>query len=158
RAARVLVLGFDQKPRLLFLSCSAVHAHEMPASVQLLAIEAEIQVAFLVSSVRIALRIPAPAIPHHHRAGAVFPLRNGPLECVVSDRMTFAGPRKVFSAGNEAGPPRPAPPFHPPPEPQPQVVMQPPRRMLLDDELMFFRAVHASPRLRRDVELAFPAI
>ena len=41
RAARRLVRGLDQEPGLLLLAGSAVHAHEMPAAVQLLAFEPE---------------------------------------------------------------------------------------------------------------------
>src|SRR5262249_42729005 len=101
---------------------------------------------------------PAPAIPNHHRAGAVFPLRDGPLECVVFDRMIFDVDCKAFFARNEAWAARDSPALHDTAELQPQVVVQPPCRMLLDDELMHLRAVHAPARLWRDVELAFPAI
>jgi len=158
RAACVLVFGFDQKPRLLFLSRPAVHAHEMPAPVQLLALKAEIEMTFLVSGVRVTLRIPLPAIPNHDRAGAVLRRGDGALECVVFDRMIFDVDRQAFFARNEAWAARHGPALHYSPEFQPQVVVQPPRCMFLDDELMSLRAVHAPPRLRRDVELALPAI
>src|SRR5206468_2581586 len=77
-------------------------AHEMPAPVQLLALEAEIQMTFLVSGVRVALRIPLAAIPNHDRAGAVFPRRDCSLECIVFDRMIFNMDRKTFLARNQA--------------------------------------------------------
>ena len=112
RAARVLVLGFDQKPRLLFFSRPAVHAHEMPAPVQLLALEAEIQMTFLVSGVRVALRIPLAAIPNHDRAGAVFSRRDCSLECIVFDRMIFDVDRKTFLARNQAWAARHRPALH----------------------------------------------
>jgi hypothetical protein len=36
--------------------------------------------------------------------------------------------------------------------------VQAPRRVLLDDELISFGSMHAAPRLRGHVELAFPTI
>ena len=49
-------LRLDQQPRILSLARPAVHAHEMPAAVQLLALEREVEMAFLVD--RRADRLP----------------------------------------------------------------------------------------------------
>src|SRR6187551_2598194 len=78
--AGFIVLGLDQEPRLFFLSASAVHTHQMPSPVQFLALEREDQVPFLVSAMRVAVRLPAAAVPDHHGAAAILPLRDGPLE------------------------------------------------------------------------------
>src|SRR5262249_56283925 len=94
-------------------------AHEMPPPVQLLALEGEIEMAFLVSGVRVAFRMPAAAIPNHHGPAAILPLGDGPLECVVFDRMVFHMDRKAPLAGNEARPARDGPPLHHPANLQP---------------------------------------
>src|SRR5258708_4439814 len=100
--AGLVVLGFDQSPRLFFLSASAVHAHEVPAPMQLLPLEREDEVPLLVTLVRVVLRNPAPTIPDHPRAAAVLSLRNRAFECVVLDRVVFHVDREAFLARNEA--------------------------------------------------------
>src|SRR5262249_55307560 len=71
RAAGLLVLRFDQKPRLLFLPGLAVHAHEMPSPMQLLAVQGESKMTFFVARVRVALRVPAAAVPDHDGTAAI---------------------------------------------------------------------------------------
>src|SRR5262249_34458521 len=72
-----------------FSPAPAVHAHEMPSSMQLLAIQGESEMTFPVARVRVALRVPASAVPNHDGAAAVLSPRDGSLECVVFDRMIF---------------------------------------------------------------------
>ena len=67
-------------------------------------------------------------------------------------------PLNAFFAWNEAWAARYGPALHHAPEFQPQVVVQPPRCMFLDDELISFGSMHAAPRLQSHVELAFPTI
>src|SRR5262249_48432538 len=158
RAAGGLILGLDQKPGLLLFSRPAVHAHEMPASVQLLALEGEVEMALLVSGVRIAFRMPAPAVPNHDRAAAVLSLRDSSLECVVFDGMVFHVDRETLLARNETRAASHGPTLHDPAKLEPQVIRQTPCGVLLDDELVSFGPTPPPPRLGGDVEFAFPAI
>src|SRR5262249_31796972 len=127
RAAGFLVLRFDQKPRLLLLPAPAVHAHEMPSPMQLLAIQGESEMTFLVAGVRVALRIPAAAVPNHDGAAAILSLRDASLECVVFDRMIFDVDRKPLLVRNEARAAGDRPALHHAVELESQVVVQAPR-------------------------------
>src|SRR6516225_7488149 len=158
RAARFLVLRFDQKPWLLFFPGPAVHAHEMPSPMQLLALQGEGEMTFLVAHVRVALRVPAAAIPNHDGAAAILPLRDGSLEGVVFDRMIFHMDGKALLVRNEARAAGDRPALHHPVELEPQIIMQTPRGVFLDDELISLGSMRAPPWLRGHVELAFLAI
>src|SRR5215470_19209176 len=157
-AARFLVLRFDQKPWLLFFPGPAVHAHEMPSPMQLLALQGEGEMTFLVAHVRVALRVPAAAIPNHDGAAAILPLRDGSLEGVVFDRMIFHVDCKALLARHETRAAGDRPALHHPVELEPQVIMQAPRGVFLDDELISLVSMRAPPWLRGHVELAFLAI
>src|SRR5262245_49968980 len=158
RAARFLVLRFDQKPWLLFFPGPAVHAHEMPSPMQLLAVQGESEMTFLVARVRVALRVPAAAIPNHDGAAAILPLRDGSLEGVVFDRMIFHVDGKALLVRNETRAAGDRPALHHPVELEPQVIMQTPCGVLLDDEPISLGSMRAPPRFRGHVELALPAV
>src|SRR5258708_22241836 len=158
RAARFLVLRFDQKPWLLFFPGPAVHAHEMPSPMQLLAIQGESEMTFLVARVRVALRVPAAAIPNHDGAAAIFPPRDGSLEGVVFDRMIFHVDCEALLVRNETRAAGDRPALHHPVELEPQVIMQTPCGVLLDDEVISLGSMRAPPRFRGHVELALPAV
>src|SRR5262249_55240949 len=158
RAAGFLVLRFDQKPRLLLLPAPAVHAHEMPSPVQLLAVQGESEMTFLVARMRVALRVPAAAVPNHDGAAAILSLRDGSLECVVFDRMIFHVDRKPLLVRNEARAAGDRPALHHAVDLDPQGVVPTPRGVLLDDELIALGSVRAPPRLGGHVELALPAV
>src|SRR5215467_12853643 len=113
---------------------------------------------FLVARVRVALRVPAAAIPDHDGAAAIFPLRDGSLEGVVFDRMIFHVDGKAFFARHETRAAGDRPTLHHPVELEPQVIMQTPGGVLLDDELISLGSMRAPPRFRGDVELALPAV
>src|SRR5262245_50201234 len=136
RAARFLVLRFDQKPRLLFLPGPAVHAHDMPSPMQLLAVQGESEMTFFVTRVRVALRVPAAAVPDHDGAAAILSPWDGSLECVVFDRMIFDVDRKPLLVRNEARAAGDRPALHHAIELEPQIIVQAPRGVLLDDELI----------------------
>src|SRR5262249_7540656 len=102
RAAGGLVLGLDQQPRPLLCAGPAAHTHEMPSPVQLLALSFTVQMAFLEGPARVAVRMPAAAVPDQHRAAAVLALRNGALERVVLDRMILHLNRQTLLARDEA--------------------------------------------------------
>src|SRR5262245_9883770 len=113
---------------------------------------------FLVARVRVALRVPAAAIPNHDCAAAILSLRDGSLEFVVLDRMIFHVDGKALLVGNEARAAGDSPALHHAIELEPQVVVQAPRGVFLDDELISLGSVRAPPRLGGHVELALPAV
>src|SRR5215831_1193499 len=113
---------------------------------------------FLVADVRVALRVPAAAIPNHDGAAAILPLRDGSLEGVVFDRMIFHVDCKALLARHEARAAGDRPALHHPVELEPQIVVQAPGGVFLDDELIALGSMRAPPRLRGHVELAFLAI
>ena len=102
--------------------------------------------------------MPSAAVPDHDGAAAIFSLRDGALESVVLDGMVLDVDRKPLLARDEAWAARHRPALHDAVKLEPQVIMQPPRRVLLDDELIALRSGGLPARLRRHVELAFLAI
>ena len=105
------------------LAVARAHAHQMPAAVQLLAVEHEIQMAFGIAFVRVALRYPAPAIPDHDGATAIFALRDGALEGIVFDRMIFDVHGQPLVTGIEARAAGYRPALHDAVELEPEVIM-----------------------------------
>src|SRR5687767_132610 len=73
RRPRELVVLLDQEPGLAVLVAIfvAVTSYERPAAAQLLALERELELAFLVAGLGILFRMPRPAIPQQHGARAV---------------------------------------------------------------------------------------
>src|SRR3974390_3206959 len=126
----------------------------MPAAAQLLAFKFEFEMAFGQSLVRIAIRRPMAAIPDHHGAAAVFAFRDRSLEGVVVDRVIFDADGKPPFGRIEArgGGPRPA--LHHAIEFQPQIVMEPPRRVLLNDITVPRAPSLMTARLGRDGEFS----
>src|SRR6266487_6115825 len=74
----------------------------MPSPMQLLAVQGESKMTFFVARVRVALRVPAAAVPNHDGAAAILSPRDGSLECVVFDRMIFYVDGKALFVRNEA--------------------------------------------------------
>ena len=95
----------------------------MPAAVQFLAVEVEGQMSFGIASMRIVFGAPAAAVPDHHRAAAVFALRDGAFERVVFDRMILDMDSETFLAGIEARAAGDGPAFHHAIELEPQIVV-----------------------------------
>src|SRR5262249_36257104 len=123
-AAASLVFCFDKTPRPFFPPAPAAHAHEMPSPMQLLAVQGESKMTFLVARVRVAPRIPAAAVPNHDGAAAILSPRDGSLECVVFDRMIFDVDGKALLVRNEARATGDRPALHHAVEFEPQVVVQ----------------------------------
>src|SRR5262249_27756012 len=157
-AALPLVVSLDEQPVVLGFSQPPPHPHEMPAAVKFLALQAEVEVAFLQPSDRIAFGIPAPAIPDEHGPAAIFALRDGAFERIVFDRVVLDLDREALLPRYEARSARHRPALHHPAKLKPQIVMKAARRMLLNDELMTLAARHMPARLRRNREFAFAAI
>ena len=113
---------------------------------------------FLQAAMRILLRRPGAAVPDHHGAAAVFALRDGAFEGVVFDRMVFGLDREPLLARHQARAAGDRPALHHAVELEPQVVVQPRRRVLLDDEAVALGARLAAARLRRHAEFPFLAV
>ena len=156
--ARRLVARLDQQPACLLFVRPSAHADQMPGPVELLALELEGETALLEPLVRIAFRIPATAVPDHHRAAAILALRDGAFERVVLDRMVLDLHGQPLLAGHQARTLGDRPALHHAVELEPEIVVQPPRGVLLDDVLVALAARLAPARLRRHVELAFAAV
>ena len=154
RAAGFLVLAFDQQPIVVTVAaCPRAHAHQMPAAVQLLAVEIENEMALGVALVRIAFGKPAAAIPDHHGAAAIFAFGDRALEGVVFDRMILDMDGEAFFIGIEARAAGHRPALHHAVEFEPQIVMQPPRGVLLDHiPVPAAVAAFSSARFRRHAE------
>src|SRR5207302_15172 len=86
---RILVLGLDQQPVLLAAALAALHAHEVPAPLELAAAELELEVALGQLLVRVALGRPASTVPDDDAAGAVLALGDAPLELGIIERVVL---------------------------------------------------------------------
>jgi hypothetical protein len=116
-----------------------VHAHESPAALELLAVEAELELALAIALDGIALALlwgPGAAVPEEDGAAAVLPLGDDPLEATVIQRMVLDVDGQALLAGIEARPlghgPAPQHAFHL----QPEVVVQARGVMALHHETM----------------------
>src|SRR6185437_3765831 len=82
---------------------------------------------------RIVFRPPASEVPDHHRAAAIFTLRNNALKFVVRDRMIFDLNGESLFAWYQAWTTRHRPALHDAIKFQPKIVMQASRSMFLND-------------------------
>src|SRR3546814_2663565 len=95
---------------LLLLARLVGHAHQVPASAQLLAVQLEVEMPLGVALLGVApllgvtKRRPAAAVPQHHRAAAVLTLRNGPFERAVFQRVVLDAAGEALLAGHQARP------------------------------------------------------
>ena len=131
---RILVIGLEQQPLLLLIARPAFGADQVPAPVELLAIEVEREVALGVTLRRIAFRAPEAAVPDHDRAAAVLAFGDDPLEISVIDGVVLDVDGEALFAGVETWPLGYRPALEHTPEFQPEIVMQPAGRMLLNHE------------------------
>jgi len=154
RWPRLVVALLDQQPRLLALAVAAVHAHERPAAVQLLAVQPELELAGAKPLARVADRLPCAVVPDDHLAGAVLSLRDRPFEARVVDRMVLDLHGHALVVRVEAGSLRYRPALQRAVELEAKVVVQASRRVLLDDERERAARRLATGRLARDVEVA----
>src|SRR5665647_251385 len=151
-------MRLDEQPVVFGFAGPPMHPHQVPQAVQLLAVERERQVALLQPPVRIVLRRPAAAVPNHHGAAAVFAVRNGAFEFIVVDRMVLDLYGEALFVRHQAGAARYRPALHHAVEFEPQIVMQPPGGMLLDDEGVAALGGDLAFRLGGDVEPALAVI
>ncbi len=134
----VFVVGLDEQPRLLAFAWPLLHAHEVPAALQFLAVQSEFEVALLEAELRVIFRLPAAAIPDHHRAAAILAFGDGAFERVVLDRMIFDVDREPLVVRYEAWAAGDGPAQHHAAELQPKIVVQPCCGVLLDDVAVVF--------------------
>src|ERR1700757_4504183 len=96
------VVALDQEPVVAFLARLALHPHEVPAPVELLPMELELEMALLQAPVRISNRLPCSIVPYDDRAAAIFALGDRALEISVFQGMIFDLDSKAFFARIEA--------------------------------------------------------
>ena len=98
------IIALDEKPVLALFARLAVHPHQMPATVELLAVKLELEMALLQAFVRIPERRPRSIVPHDDRAAAVFALGDRALEIGIFQRMVFDRDGEALLAGLRLGP------------------------------------------------------
>jgi hypothetical protein len=153
----------DQQPvRALAAVAIALHAHEYPAALQALAGKQEFQLALaqLLFGREVAHRQPEAAVPELHRSAAVLALRNRAFEVAVVEGMVLDFDCKSLVLRREGRAARDRPGLEHAIELQAQVVVQPPRRMLLNHETQLFGPFHRqrAARLRGLGEIALAAV
>ena len=144
----------DQQPVVAALALLGLEAHEGPATAELLAVEAELEAALAVALLRVAHRDPGAPVPHDHPPGAVLTLRDLGLEVDILERVVFDMHREPPGFGVERGAVGHRPALQRVAELQAQVVVQPPRRVLLHDEQAGSGRDLAARRLARLGEIA----
>src|SRR3984893_10912870 len=113
---------------------------------------------FRTPLLRIAVRLPSATIPDDHRAGTIFALRNIALKIEVFDRVVLGANRKPLFTGRQAWAFGDSPTFQDPVNLEPQIVMQPARRVFLNDELSALAPDSRTGGLRGSGEVALPGI
>src|SRR5262249_39864815 len=88
------------------------------------------------AELRIALRLPGPAVPHDHGAAAVLALRDVALEGEIFERVILCAHGQPLLADHKGRPTGDRPALERAVELEAQVVMQAARRMTLDHEGM----------------------
>src|SRR6202047_1429259 len=130
------IVRLDEQPRLGLLSGSRPHPNQGPTTLEPRAVELNRQMPFRKPLLRIALRLPSAAVPDDHRARAIFALRNISLEIKVFDPVVIGADRKPLFAGREARAFGDRPAFQHSVHLEPQIVMEPSRRVFLHDEFL----------------------
>ena len=154
----MLVMRLDEQPVLLAAFVASLHVDEMPLAFELGALQLELEVAFRQLLVGITFGRPLPAVPHDDAAGAVFAFGDAPFELGVIERMILDVHRQALVIGRQARTPGHGPALQHAIELEAQVVMQPARSVLLDDEQMPTLAGEFAARLRGAREVALLCI
>src|SRR5690606_4631692 len=152
-------VALDEQPVLLLLARFLRHPHKMPAAVKLLAVQFEFEVTFGIALFGVADGRPAAAVPDDHRAAAIFTFRNRSFEAAIIERMILDVDGKALVARDEARAFGYRPALQHAIHFKPQVVVQPARGVLLDNEAVTARRLlPRAPRFRRGGEIPFLAI
>src|SRR4029077_10480914 len=79
-----LIAVLDQEPRRF--AAESARAHEYPGTIQLDAVQRELQIALLERGVHVGhFRRPGAAVPYHDRTATVFAFRNDSFETAIFD-------------------------------------------------------------------------
>ncbi len=157
--ARSGVACLYEQPRFLALALPPRHAHEMPAAGELLAFQRKVEMALGVGLMHIAFGKPVTAVPDQHGAAAILTLRDDALEAVVLDGVVLGVHGQAPLPGDKARAAGDCPALHHAVKLEAEVVMQAPRRVLLDDEAVALASRgRLAARLRRHVKLTLLAI
>jgi len=134
-AAGIGVVDLAEQPVLALLAGPRFHADEQPFALHPCPVEDEMEMA-LVDVLRALARdrLPGAAIPQHHAAATIFALGDHALEIGVAHRMVLGAHRESLVGGIGARPPGHRPAFKHAVDLEPEVVMEPRRIVLLDDE------------------------
>jgi hypothetical protein len=104
----------------------------MPSPRELVAAELELEVALAQPGVRVADRLPAPAVPDDDAAGSVLALRNRTLEFGVLERMVLRLDRHPLVGGTQARSLGDRPALEDAVQLEPEVIVETARGVLLD--------------------------
>ena len=86
----MLIAMFDQQPfGSLGTWAARLHVYQSKLTLQLFAMQPELEVAFFQHGRRIAHRLPFPGIPDHYCACAIIVFRDRPFKMKIRDRMIF---------------------------------------------------------------------
>ena len=158
-AARRRVALLDEQPGVLALAVARTHAHQGPVALQLVAGQAEFQLARRMAGARVAVWLPLAFVPHDHFTGAVMAGGNGAFEAGVVQRMVLDFDRHAARLRIQARTLGHRPALERAVELEPKVVMQLPGRMLLHHEAQRRLAGGVlAARLGRGLEVALVAI
>src|SRR5205823_14408669 len=129
---------------------------QRPASLELFAIELELEMALFVARDRVVAGGPRATIPQHHRAGAVLVGRDDALETTVFERMVFDMDREPLVLRIQARALGYRPAQQDAVELEPEVIMQATCGVLLDHKGQRLRLAARDPsaRLGGEAEVA----
>ncbi|MHC2538449.1 hypothetical protein ACVJMY_008018 [Bradyrhizobium diazoefficiens] len=129
----------DQQPVGALAAIAIVaHADQHPASVQLFAVQRELQVALPKTTLGI-IGLPGAAVPQHDRAAAILAFRDRSFEIAIVERMVLDLDRQPLVVRIERGALRHRPGLEHAVELEAEIVVQPAGVMLLDHEASLFR-------------------
>src|SRR5215469_5380943 len=154
RMTRELVLRLHQEPRLGLLALARLDAHQMPQPLEPRAVEHEREMPLLEPELRVPFGHPFATVPHDHGAATILALGDVALEFKIVDRMVLGAHRKPLLAERQARAAGDRPALEHAIELEPQIVVQPPRGMLLDNEFMSAARAERGAGLRRAGKIA----
>ncbi len=149
RRLHALLAVLDHQPVLALLARAGLHAHQRPFAPEPLAFEPEDELALLQPRLEIADRLPEAAVPEHDRATAILAFRDDPLEAAIGEGMVLGPDGKPLLGRVVARPARHSPTLQHTLPFEAEIVVQPRRVMLLDDEGEAVAALLRRPGLVR---------
>ena len=156
----ILIGDLLQHPWLGLLARAGLEAEHHPFALHSLTLEREMEVALFDRLARVlaGLGDPAPAIPQHHRAAAIFALWDSAFKGAVIQRVILGAHGEALVVRVEAGALGNRPAFQDPVHLQAEVPVQARSVVLLDDEAVASALELAALWLRRLREVALRVI